>query len=174
MLGDLFQVETLASLGITEDIPETENTLEGNSLLKARTVWELTQKPVLADDSGLEVDVLQGEPGVFSARYAGEHGNHAKNMDLLLKNMEGISDRGAQFRTVITWWDEEGPVQFEGIVRGQILTQKVGDQGFGYDPIFVPEGFERTFAQMSLAEKNPLSHRGQAIVKWLAFVQPTT
>jgi len=171
MLGDLFQVETLASLGFTDDIPETENTLEGNSLLKARTVWERLQMPVLADDSGLEVDALGGAPGVFSARYAGEHGNHAKNMDLLLTNLAGKSDRGAQFRTVITWWDEEGPVQFEGIVRGQILTQKVGDQGFGYDPLFVPEGFDRTFAQMSLDEKNPLSHRGKAIAKWLAFVR---
>lgn len=171
MLGDLFQVETLASLGITEEIPETENTMEGNSMLKARVVWELTQLPVLADDSGLEVDALNGAPGVFSARYAGEHGNHGKNMELLLKNLEGVENRGAQFRTVITWLDENGPVQFEGIVRGRILTEKVGEKGFGYDPLFVPEGFDRTFAQMSLEEKNPLSHRGQAIAKWLAFMK---
>ena len=173
LLGDEFEIETLASLGITDEIPETENTLDGNSLLKARAVWEMTQMPVLADDSGLEVDALNGEPGVFSARYAGEHGHHAKNMDLLLKNMEGIENRGAQFRTIITWWDAQGPVQFEGIVRGRILTEKVGDQGFGYDPLFVPEGFDRTFAQMSLEEKNPLSHRGQAIAKWLAYIRPT-
>lgn len=170
MLGELFQVETLASLGILEEIPETEKTMEGNSRLKAQKVRELTQLPVLADDSGLEVDALGGAPGVFSARYAGEHGNHAKNMDLLLKNLEGVDDRGAQFRTVITWWDEEGPVQFEGIVRGRILTEKIGDQGFGYDPLFVPEGFDRTFAQMSMEEKNPLSHRGKAMAKWLEYV----
>ena len=91
-------------------------------------------------------------------------------MELLLKNLEGVDDRGAQFRTVITWWDEEGPVQFEGIVRGRILTEKIGDQGFGYDPLFVPEGFDRTFAQMSMEEKNPLSHRGKAMAEWLKYV----
>ncbi len=170
LLGEKFQLQTLNEIGCFDDIPETADTFEGNSLQKAMYVWERFKIDCIADDSGLEVDALNGEPGVFSARYAGEHGNHENNMIKLLKNLEGIENRAAQFRCVITLIINGVANPFEGIIRGKIIHQKRGLQGFGYDPLFVPDGYERTFAEMSIEEKNPISHRGLAVAKMIAFL----
>ncbi|UBM57411.1 non-canonical purine NTP diphosphatase [Marinilongibacter aquaticus] len=170
MLEGLFEIKTLKQIGCIEDIEETANTFQGNSLIKAQYVKAHYGLDCIADDSGLEVEALGGEPGVFSARYAGEHGNHEKNMNRLLKNLEGQSNRRAQFRTVITLILGEETHFFEGIVEGEITKEKRGNQGFGYDPLFVPKGFDRTFAEMGAEEKNPISHRGRAIEKMKAFL----
>ncbi len=167
LLGNAFSLKTLNDIGCYEDIPETAATIEGNSLLKAQYVWEHYKIPCFADDSGLEVIALNGDPGVLSARYAGEHGNHAKNIELLLHNLKNSSNKQARFKTVITLILNGTPVQFTGIIKGKIIEEKRGSQGFGYDPIFVPEGYERTFAEMSIAEKSLISHRA------LAFEQLT-
>jgi XTP/dITP diphosphohydrolase len=171
MLAGEFEILTLADIGYSEEIDETETTFEGNSLLKARYVYDNYKINCIADDSGLEVEALNGEPGVYSARYAGEHGNHDKNMDKLLASMHGVGNRSAQFRTSVTYIDNGRVLQFEGIVKGEITKTKIGDGGFGYDPIFKPLGFDRTFAQMSSAEKNPISHRGKAIAKLLNYLK---
>lgn len=163
MLGEAFDILTLQDIGCTEYIEETANTFQGNSLIKAQHVFDNYKIDCIADDSGLEVDALNGAPGVYSARYAGEHGNHSKNMDKLLTALEGEENRRAQFRTVVTFMKNGKPVQFEGIVKGQITLEKTGNGGFGYDPIFMPDGFDRTFAEMTSEEKNPISHRGKAI-----------
>lgn len=170
LLGERFQLQTLNEIGCFDDIPETADTFDGNSLQKAMYVWERFQIDCIADDSGLEVDALNGEPGVFSARYAGEHGNHEKNMAKLLKNLEGIENRAAQFRSVITLITNGEANHFEGIIRGKITHQKRGSQGFGYDPLFVPDGYDRTFAEMSIEEKNPISHRGLAVAQMITFL----
>ena len=172
MLGHQYQLKTLADIGCSDEIPETENTFQGNSRQKALYIWERFGLNCIADDSGLEVDALNGEPGVFSARYAGEHGNHQKNINLLLQNISGIQDRSAQFRCVITLILNGDIYQFDGIIRGTIIEEKRGTQGFGYDPIFIPEGYNRTFAEMSMEEKNPISHRGLAVEKLIAFLKP--
>ena len=171
LLGENFQLQTLNEIGCNDDIPETADTFQGNSLLKAMYVWERFQINCIADDSGLEVEALNGEPGIFSARYAGEHGNHAKNMDKLLQNLAGIENRKAQFRCVITLIINALPHFFEGIIRGKIIQEKRGSQGFGYDPLFVPDGYNRTFAEMSIEEKNPISHRGLAVAKMIEFLE---
>jgi XTP/dITP diphosphohydrolase len=171
LLGEKFQLQTLNEIGCFDDIPETTDTFDGNSLQKAMYVWERFKIDCIADDSGLEVDALNGEPGVFSARYAGEHGNHEKNMAKLLQNLEGIENRSAQFRCVITLIINGASNHFEGIIRGKIISEKRGLKGFGYDPIFVPEGYERTFAEMSIEEKNPISHRGLAVAKMIEFLK---
>lgn len=170
MLGNTFQLKTLSDINCHDEIEETEATLEGNSLLKASYIYTKFGYNAIADDSGLEVQALNNEPGVLSARYAGEHGNHQKNMDLLLSKLTNESNRKAQFRTVITLIVDGEKYQFEGIVEGKIITTKRGTMGFGYDPIFVPDGFEKTFAEMTMEEKNPISHRGKAIEKLLAFL----
>ena len=171
MLGHQYQLKTLADIGCSDEIPETENTFQGNSRQKALYIWERFGLNCIADDSGLEVDALNGEPGVFSARYAGEHGNHQKNINLLLQNLSGIQDRSAQFRCVITLILNGDIHQFDGIIRGTIIEEKRGTQGFGYDPIFIPVGHNRTFAEMSMEEKNPISHRGLAVEKLIAFLK---
>ncbi|CAH0996485.1 dITP/XTP pyrophosphatase [Emticicia aquatica] len=171
LLGEKFQLQTLNEIGCFDDIPETADTFDGNSLQKAMYVWERFQIDCIADDSGLEVDALGGEPGVFSARYAGEHGNHENNMQKLLKNLEGVENRAAQFRSVITLIINGIAHHFEGIIRGKIIHEKRGSQGFGYDPLFIPEGYDRTFAEMSIIEKNPISHRGLAVAKMIAFLK---
>lgn len=171
LLGDKFQLQTLNEIGCFDDIPETADTFDGNSLQKAMYVWERFQIDCIADDSGLEVDALNGEPGVFSARYAGEHGNHAKNIDKLLETMKGVENRAAQFRSVITLLIDGKPNFFEGIIRGKITHERHGEKGFGYDPIFVPEGYDRTFAEMTMEEKNPISHRGLAVAKMIEFLK---
>ena len=176
LLGEKFQLQTLNEIGCFDDIPETADTFDGNSLQKAMYIWERFQLNCLADDSGLEVDALDGEPGVFSARYAGtpvagEHGNHENNMQKLLKNLEGIENRSAQFRCVITLITNGIAHHFEGIIRGKIIHQKQGSKGFGYDPLFIPDGYDRTFAEMNIEEKNPISHRGLAVAKMIEFLK---
>jgi XTP/dITP diphosphohydrolase len=175
LLGEKFQLQTLKEIGCFDDIPETANTFDGNSLQKAMYVWERFQIDCIADDSGLEVDALNGEPGVFSARYAGtpsvgEQVNHAKNIEKLLRNLKGIENRAAQFRSVITLLINGESHFFEGIIRGKITQERHGEKGFGYDPIFMPEGYDRTFAEMTMEEKNPISHRGLAVAKMIDFL----
>ncbi len=168
-LGKEFTITDLNALGITEEIPETADTLEGNALLKARYVYARTQLNCFADDTGLEVEALNGEPGVYSARYAGLQKNADDNMELLLKNLTGKTNRKARFRTVIALIIDGKEYLFEGIAGGTIITEKKGNEGFGYDPIFIPEGYDKTFAQMSLEEKNTLSHRAKAFDKMRGF-----
>ncbi len=160
-----FSIRPMSFYNLHEDIPETGTTMEENSRIKAVTVHNKLRIPVIADDSGLEVEALYGAPGVYSARFAGEHGNHTANNQLLLQKLEGIEHRNARFRTVITYISDNTEIQFEGIVEGEIISKERGSKGFGYDPLFVPKGFDRTFAEMSLEEKNGLSHRSRAFEK---------
>ncbi|MGB3852760.1 MAG: RdgB/HAM1 family non-canonical purine NTP pyrophosphatase [Tunicatimonas sp.] len=170
LLGPPFRVLSLADIGCTEELPETQDTLAGNSQQKATFVYQRYGVNCFADDTGLEVDALEGRPGVHSAHYAGPQRSSADNMQLLLRELEGESDRSAQFRTVITLWLNEEMHQFEGAVQGTIATERLGEQGFGYDPIFIPEGHSRSFARMSAAEKNELSHRGRAVRQLVQFL----
>lgn len=170
VLGDGFRLLTPRECGITEDIPETQATLEGNALQKARYLYEHTGRDCFADDTGLEVAALGGAPGVHSARYATDGHDFAANNRLLLKNMEGAADRRARFRTVVALILDNKEYLFEGIVEGRIAEAESGAEGFGYDPLFVPDGFERTFAEMSAEEKNAVSHRGRAVRKLAEFL----
>ena len=170
VVGDKFEIVSLRECGITEDIPENEPTLEGNALAKARYIYERTGLNCFADDTGLEVDALGGEPGVRSARYAGDEHDFDANNALLLKNLEGESNRKARFRTVIALILGGKEYLFDGIVEGSIIDHMSGTEGFGYDPMFVPEGETRTFAEMSAEEKNAISHRGRAVVKLVEFL----
>lgn len=169
-LGDGLRILTLEEAGIREELPETQDTLEGNARQKALYVFDHFGLPCFADDTGLEVDALGGAPGVYSARYAGPQRRSADNIDLLLENLRGKTSRAAQFRTVIHLVLPDGQWKFEGIVRGTIREDGKGKGGFGYDPVFVPEGFEQTLAEMSLEEKNLISHRGIAIRKLAEFL----
>ena len=163
IVGEKFELLTLRDCGITEDIPEEQPTLEGNALQKARYIYERTGFDCFADDTGLEVDALGGEPGVRSARYATDGHDDEANKRLLLERMEGVESRGAQFRTAVALIIGGKEYLFEGIVRGQITHSELGDGGFGYDPLFVPEGYSESFAQMSAEQKNAISHRGRAV-----------
>ena len=171
LLGEDFSLLSLKELSFNQDIPETSETLEGNSIIKADAVFEQFKMPCFADDTGLEVDSLGGEPGVYSARYGGEDKNADKNMDLLLKKLHGISSRKARFRTVITYRTQNQTHQFEGVVEGNIINEKKGVHGFGYDPIFIPIGSQKTFAQMSTKEKNQFIHRSRAFEKLRIFLR---
>ena len=171
LLGEAFTLVTLRECGITEDIPETADTLEGNALQKARYVYEKTGMDCFADDTGLEVDALGGAPGVHSARYATDGHDFAANNRLLLKNLEGITDRTARFRTVIALILDGVEYTFEGRVEGTIATAESGSEGFGYDPLFVHSGEIITFAQMSAEAKNAISHRGRAVAKLVNFLK---
>jgi len=172
ILGPDFQVLSLADVDFHDDIPETQNTIEGNAEQKARYVFERLKMPCLADDSGLEMNALNGEPGVRSARYAGAHGNSAENIRLLLKKLEGVEDRSARFKCVLAYIDNAGDLHlFEGIVNGTLLTETRGQGGFGYDPLFVPDGHTRTFAEMADEEKNAISHRANALRKFTEFLK---
>ncbi len=162
ILGEDFQVLGLSDIGCNEDIPETADTLEGNAEIKARYVKEHYGYDCFADDTGLEVDALGGAPGVYSARYAGPGHDSAANVALLLKNLEGKSDRAARFRTVIALVEGDKITLVDGVVEGRIIDELRGDNGFGYDPIFVPEGYDKTFAEMDSKEKNSISHRARA------------
>jgi len=165
-------VVSLNELGQLDEIPETGETLVENSELKARFVLEKFSIPVFADDSGLEIDALEGRPGVYSARYAGLQKNSDDNMDKVLSEMKDESDRSARFKSVITFLDPAGRKEiFEGAVEGTIINEKRGHGGFGYDPIFIPEGHDRTFAQMTDDEKNSMSHRARALAKFLKFLE---
>ena len=163
IVGDRFTLLTPRECGITEDIPEEQPTLEGNALQKARYIYEHTGIDCFADDTGLEVDALGGEPGVRSARYATDGHDDEANKRLLLQRMEGVEARGAQFRTAVALIMGGKEYLFEGVVRGEISHEELGNGGFGYDPLFLPEGREVSFAQMSDEEKNAISHRGRAI-----------
>ena len=170
VLGSEYQLVTATEAGITEEIPETQPTIEGNALQKARYVYEHTGLNCFADDTGLEVEALNGAPGVDSARYAGEHVSYADNNVLLLKNLAGCENRKARFRTVIALIVDGKEYLFEGRVEGTIATEPHGEGGFGYDPLFVPEGSQLTFAEMSSEAKNKISHRGRAVAKLVAFL----
>lgn len=165
ILGAQFQVLSLKEIGCHEDIPETADTLEGNAEIKARYVKEHYGYDCFADDTGLEVTALGGAPGVYSARYAGPAHDSKANVELLMKNMEGVDDRSARFRTVIALIEGDRLSFMTGIVNGTIITEQRGNDGFGYDPIFMPDGFNTTFAEMSMHEKNKISHRGRAVEK---------
>ncbi|MFR9523346.1 MAG: RdgB/HAM1 family non-canonical purine NTP pyrophosphatase [Rikenellaceae bacterium] len=165
VLGPEFQLVTPRECGITEDIPETAATLEGNALQKARYLKEKTGLDCFADDTGLEVEALEGAPGVRSARYATDGHDFEANNRLLLKNLEGKDSRRARFRTVIALLQGGEEFLFEGVVEGEITKEHSGAEGFGYDPIFRPEGRECTFAQMTTDEKNQISHRARAVKK---------
>ena len=171
ILGDSFELLSLNDIHCKEELPETGNTLEANSLQKAKYLYDNYQVDCFADDTGLEVHALGGEPGVYSARYAGLQRSHADNVNLLLKNLVNKPDRSARFRTVITLIQNEKVTQFEGIVNGKIVEDLRGTEGFGYDPIFIPEGYDRTFAEMSLLEKGKISHRGRAFRKLVEFLR---
>ncbi|MBQ5875395.1 MAG: RdgB/HAM1 family non-canonical purine NTP pyrophosphatase [Alistipes sp.] len=171
VVGDEFTLVSLRECGIVEDIPEEQPTLEGNALQKARYIYARTGLDCFADDTGLEVDALGGEPGVRSARYATDGHDDEANKRLLLERMEGIEARGAQFRTAIALIIGGKEYLFEGIVRGHITTEEKGEGGFGYDPLFVAEGCEQSFAEISAEEKNAISHRGRAVRKLAEFLQ---
>lgn len=162
ILGGKVELLSLADIGCSDDIPETARTLEGNALIKARYIYEKYSLSCFADDTGLEVDALDGAPGVYSARYAGENNDSEANMCKLLQNLTGKSDRRAQFRTVIALIIDGEERLFDGVVRGEIATERKGDAGFGYDPLFVPEGYDVSFAQMPSEQKNAISHRSRA------------
>ena len=170
VVGDKFSLVSLRECGIVEDIPENEPTLEGNALAKARYIYARTGADCFADDTGLEVDALGGEPGVRSARYATDGHDDEANKRLLLERLQGVENRAAQFRTAVALIMGGKEYLFEGIVRGHIATEQHGEGGFGYDPLFVPEGYDRTFAQMSAEEKNAISHRGRAVRELAKFL----
>jgi XTP/dITP diphosphohydrolase len=171
LLGEDIQLLSLEAIGCTEELAETSPTIEGNSAQKAGYVYEKFGVACFADDTGLEVEVLNGAPGVYSARYAGPACKAEDNMNLLLQNLEGKPSRAARFKTVITYFDKDGNKnQFEGIVNGHIISEKRGTNGFGYDPIFIADGYEVTFAEMELSEKNKISHRALAVKKLVDFL----
>lgn len=170
MLPEAIQLLTLSQVNINEEIPEDYPTLEGNALQKARYIYEKYGHSCFADDTGLEIAALNNEPGVYSARYAGEQKNSEDNIDKVLANLGTTANRKACFRTVIALIIEGKEYLFEGRVDGDILTERHGDKGFGYDPIFRPEGFAESFAQMPLDAKNAISHRGRAVAKLVDFL----
>lgn len=169
-LGDQIEIVSLEAIGCLEELPETGDTLEHNAFQKARYVKEHYGVDCFADDTGLEVNSLNGEPGVYSGRYAGEPRSDERNMDKLLKTLNHQDDRSARFRTVIALILDGNEYQFEGVATGEILTQRTGDGGFGYDPIFRPDGFTRSFAQLTMLEKNQISHRGKAVQSLIDFL----
>lgn len=170
LLQDHFTVRDLSSLALSEEIPETGITLTENSLQKARYIADKFQVSCLADDSGLEVEALQGAPGVYSARYAGEPKNDQANVSLLLQNLQDVSNRQARFVTVLTYFNGTSYHSFEGEILGNIVEAPRGSQGFGYDPVFRPENETRTFAEMTLLEKNQIAHRARALEKFINFL----
>ncbi len=171
LVGDLFEIVSPKDLGCTEEIPEDFATLEENSLQKANYINQNYHIDCFADDSGLEVEALNGAPGAFSAMYAGTHGDHKANNALLLKNLEGKTNRNARFRTCITLIKNGQTHQFQGVIEGEILTKKRGEEGFGYNPVFVPKGHQKTFAQMDITERNMRSHRAKALFELLKFLK---
>lgn len=171
ILGDHFEIITLLEAGIDIDIPEPHDTLEENAREKSTTIHRMTGQNCFAEDTGLEIDTLDGAPGVLSARYAGEQKLASDNIVKVLAEMEGATNRNARFRTVISLILDGKEYQFEGVSQGTILDHTSGTQGFGYDPIFVPEGADRSFAEMELTEKNKYSHRSRAFDKFVAFLK---
>lgn len=171
LLPKSVEVLSLTDFGFVDEIAETGLTLDENSQIKARTVFEKTGYFCFADDTGLEIEALNFEPGVFSARYAGDQKNDSENIEKVLLNLQGITNRNARFRTVITLLIGQDEYYFEGRVDGKIIMEKRGEFGFGYDPIFIPEDESRTFAEMTLEEKNQFSHRARAFQKMIEFLK---
>ena len=170
-LNHAIPIVSLPEAGVFIEIPEPFDTLQENAREKARVISQFTNEDCFGEDTGLEVDALHGEPGVKSARYAGEERDFRKNLQLLLKNMEGVEDRKARFRTVIALHWKSDFHFFEGVCEGEILLQPIGELGFGYDPIFKPEGGQKSFAQMTLSEKNIFSHRRKAMDQLVKFLR---
>ena len=170
LLGKSIELLSLKDIGCVEDIPENERTIEGNSLAKARFVKENYNIDCFADDTGLEVEELDGAPGVYSARYAGEPADNRRNIDKLLNELESTANRSARFKTVVSLLLKNKEFQFEGIAEGEITRIRTGTDGFGYDPVFRPQGFEITFAEMTMKQKGEISHRGKAITKLVDFL----
>ena len=171
LLPAQYRIASPSEFGWKGDIPEDHDTIEGNSAQKAQVIYAALHRPVFSDDSGLEVLALGGAPGVYSARYAGEHCSFDDNVNKLLKALEGVTDRRACFRTVVSLILDGNVHQFEGRVDGEILTERHGLEGFGYDPIFRPKGQQLSFAEMPLAKKNEMSHRARAIASMLAYLK---
>lgn len=171
LLPEYIELLSLTDLDCHEDIPETAETLEGNAKIKADYVTKNYGLPCFADDTGLLVDVLNGAPGVYSARYAGEQKNASDNMTKLLSELKGIENRSARFQTSIVLNLNKESIFFQGLVEGKITAYKIGKQGFGYDPIFQPKGYQKTFGELPLKIKNQISHRGRAIQKLVAYLQ---
>jgi len=170
IVGKNFTIKSLQEIGCTEDIPETAPTLEGNALLKAQYIYDRFGKNCFADDTGLEVEALDGRPGVFSARYATDGHDFEANIDKVLEELTGVENHKARFRTVIALILDGSVRYFEGIVNGKIISERKGVKGFGYDPVFLPDGHEQTFAEMPLDEKNKISHRARAVSKLVEFL----
>jgi XTP/dITP diphosphohydrolase len=170
-LGSDFRLLSLKEIGCHQELPETGATLEANALQKAQFVFDHFKIPCFADDTGLETLALNGAPGVDSAHYAGPQRSATDNISLLLKNMAGKTNRQAQFKTIMAWVAPNQHILFDGVVAGKILTQPRGNGGFGYDPVFLPDGFDKTFAEMNMAEKNSISHRARALEKLLVFLK---
>ncbi len=170
ILGHDFVVKSLTDYGIHEEIVEDGDSFNANALIKAKYCFEKTGIPSLGDDSGLVVESLDGRPGIFSARYAGDH-DFAKNIARVLSEMEGVENRKAYFITVLCYYDDQGAQYFEGRVHGNLLLENKGFKGFGYDPIFVPDGYGMTFAEMNPEDKNRISHRKQALDLFLDFLR---
>lgn len=170
VIGSYFTIQTLQEAGINIDIPEPYNTLEENASTKSKTIFELTKENCFSEDTGLEVEALNGEPGVKSARYAGEGRNFQDNIDKLLLNLNNQTNRKARFRTVISLILNQQEYFFEGICEGNIITEQKGLSGFGYDPIFIPVGSDKTFAEMTMQEKNVFSHRKKATQQLIDFL----
>lgn len=171
ILGNRINLLSLKDIGCDEDIPEEQETLEGNAAQKSFYIYNKFGYNCFADDTGLEIEALNGEPGVYSARYAGEEKSAEANMDKVLTRLFKINNRNARFRTVISLVKGGVETQFEGVVEGKILDEKRGKSGFGYDPIFQPAGFEKTFAEMDLTDKNKISHRGRAVEKLIHYLK---
>ena len=171
LVPNIIQIVSLEEIGCIEDIPETADTIEGNAILKANYVTEKYGYDCFADDTGLEVDALNGAPGVYSARYAGEQKDANDNMDKLLSELKDKSNRKANFKTVIALNLNGKQNLFTGIINGKIIEEKIGTNGFGYDPIFVADGFDKTFAELSIEEKSTISHRGIAVKELILFLQ---
>ncbi len=169
LLPESMQILSLEDIGCFEEIPETAPAIEGNAIQKANYITEKYGYPCFADDTGLEVEALNGEPGVYSARYAGEQKNANDNMDKLLSNLKGVSNRKAIFKTVICLNLEGKQHLFTGIIHGKIIEEKIGTNGFGYDPIFIADGYSKTFAELTIEEKSAISHRGLAVKQLVEF-----
>jgi XTP/dITP diphosphohydrolase len=169
LVPNSIEILSLKDIGCLEDIPETADTIEGNAILKANYVTEKYGFNCFADDSGLEIDALNGEPGVYSARYAGEPKDDSKNIDLVLENLKDKTNKKANFKTVICLNIDGKQHLFTGIVNGKIIENRIGDNGFGYDPIFVADGYSNTFAELSMEEKAAISHRGKAVKQLVDF-----
>ena len=171
ILGDKINLFSLSDIGLYQEIPENEKTIKKNAMFKAKFVNTQTGKNVFADDTGLEIDSLNGEPGVYSARYSGVERNSDKNIELVLRKLKNKSNRNSRFKTIISLIIDGKSVNFEGVVEGKITEEKRGSNGFGYDPIFQPNGYASTFGEMSLKEKNKISHRSIAINKMVQYLK---